>query len=289
VLNPLATSAGYQGSAKPNQWYGAPLSTIAGSIALMDASGVAVVDAMVYGSRQSNSSANGTVTSPEIAILEGDQSQGGCIVVMPGSLTGFGQFTPAAGNTNRSAGRFPDGADTDNNCSDFQLQNTITLSAPAAAGSDNIKIGSVENFIPGQKIIIGTGTDSEIAVIATIGTAGATTVGTSTIAGATAIAVSGVEGFNTGQTVTIDSGEKHETAVVASIAAGRRRFGIRNNNPTDTITVTMPLKFAHATGAQVSGSGITLTRPLTLAHDNGTQVAGNVPTPGKPNQYIKKP
>ena len=104
-----------------------PSQPSAGSVALMDASGAVVVDAMVYGSQQSNSSANGTITSPEIATLEGDQSQGGCIVVVPGSVSGFGQFIPAAGKTNRSAGRFPDGSDTDNNCSDFMLQNTITL------------------------------------------------------------------------------------------------------------------------------------------------------------------
>jgi hypothetical protein len=289
VLNSLTKSVGYQGSAKPNQWYGSPLSATAGSVALMDASGLVVVDAMVYGTQQSNSSANGTITSPEIAILEGDQSQGGCIVVMPGSLTGFGQFNRAAGNTDRSAGRFPDGADTDSNCNDFVLQSTITLSATAAAGSDNIKVGSVADFITGQKIIIGSGTDSETTVIATIGTAGATVVGTATDKGSTVIPVTGVAGFNAGQTITIDSGANLEKAVITSIAAGRRRFGIRTNTPADSITVTMPLKYGHAVGAQVSGSGITLTRPLTMAHSNGSQVAGNIPTPGGPNQYTRKP
>jgi hypothetical protein len=85
VINPLSTSAGYQGPSAPDLWYGGPLSASAGSVALMEASGKVVVDAMVYGSQQSNSSANGTITSPEIAILEGDQSQGGCIVVVPGN------------------------------------------------------------------------------------------------------------------------------------------------------------------------------------------------------------
>ena len=28
---------------------------------------------------------------------------------------------------------------------------------------------------------------------------------------------------------------------------------------------------------------------LTQTHENGTQVAGNVPTPGEPNQYFRKP
>jgi hypothetical protein len=248
-----------------------------------------VVDAMVYGSRQSNSSANGIITSPEIATLEGDQSQGGCIVVVPGSVSGSGQFISSAGKTDRSAGRFPDGADSDNNCLDFMLQNTITLAAPVTAGSVNIKVSRVADFTIGQKIIIDVDTKSETAVITTIGTPGATTVGSASNAGAKVITVSGVEGFGTGQTITIDNGVNQETAVVASVAAGRRRFGSRTVTPTDTITLTMPLKYEHTAGVQISGSGITLTRPLTLAHDSGVQVAGNLPTPGAPNQYYRRP
>jgi len=26
-----------------------------------------------------------------------------------------------------------------------------------------------------------------------------------------------------------------------------------------------------------------------MAHEKGSQVAGNVPTPGEPNQYVRKP
>jgi hypothetical protein len=46
---------------------------------------------------------------------------------------------------------------------------------------------------------------------------------------------------------------------------------------------------AHAEGAQVSGSGITLATALTRAHDSGAQLTGNVPTPGAPNQYYRRP
>ena len=120
---PQATTAGYQGPPAPNQWFGNPLSASAGSIALLDASGKVVVDAMVFGSQQSSSSANGTIASPELATLEGDQGKGGCIVVAPSpGRGGPGRGAPTAGATNRSVGRFPDGADTDNNCADFQLQ-----------------------------------------------------------------------------------------------------------------------------------------------------------------------
>ena len=166
VINPLATTEGYQGPPSPDQWYGDPFSASAGSIALMDASGEVLVDAMVYGSQQSNSSANGPITSPEIAILEGDQSQGGCIVVVPRASSGAGI----------SRGRFPDGFDSDNNCTDFLVQSFVSLSAASAAGTNNIKVASMADFTVGQKIIIETGTNSETAVISTIGTTGSTTV-----------------------------------------------------------------------------------------------------------------
>jgi len=199
-------------------------------------------------------------------------------------------LTSPTSQPDRSAGRYPDGADSDYNCRDFQLQNTITLAAPAAAGSNNIKVGSVADFSIGQKIIIGRGTNSETVDIAAVGTAGATTVGTAIAAGRKVILVAGVEGFNAGQTITIDNGAKSEMAVVASIAPGRRRFGPGGFNiPMDTITVAAPLTKGHPVGAQVSGSGITLSSPLTLVHDNGTQVASSLPTPGMPNQYIRKP
>jgi non-reducing end alpha-L-arabinofuranosidase len=123
VVNPQATTVGYQGPLAPNQWFGAALSARAGSIVLLDASGLLVVDALVYGSRQSNSSGNGTITTPEIATLEGDQGKGGCIAVVPSSgRGGRGQGDSSARAPTRSIGRSPDGADTDSNCNDFQLQ-----------------------------------------------------------------------------------------------------------------------------------------------------------------------
>jgi non-reducing end alpha-L-arabinofuranosidase len=124
VVNFLATTVGYQGPPSPNLSFGNPISTSAGSIALLDRSGKVIIDAMIYGSRQSSSSANGTIASPELAVLEGDQSQGGCIVVAPSAgRGGFGRRGgTAAGAPSRSMALSSDGADTDNNCTDFQLQ-----------------------------------------------------------------------------------------------------------------------------------------------------------------------
>jgi len=283
VVNPLDTTGGYLGPPAPNQWFGGPLSARAGSIALLDASGVVVVDAIVYGSQQSSSSANGTITSPEIATLEADQGRGGCIVVVPSAGRGAGPAATSAGAANRSVGRFPDGFDADSLCTDFLLQPATTLAAASAAGAANIKVAGVADFGAGQTIMIDTGANLETAVIATVGTAGATTVGAATAEGATVIPVAGAMGFSPGQSITIDSGANQETAVVA--ATGR---GAPGGPGGATITITAPLKSAHAAGAQASGTGITLTAALTRAHDSGAQVASNLPTPGAPNQYSRK-
>ena len=284
IRDQKVTTAGYQGYPAPNQWFGGPaLSSRAGNILLRDASGN-VVDGLNYGGLVDPWSAEG---------YQGTSGAGesGCYVPSPGMGGGGRQgFNPSASQPNRSAGRYPDGTDNDSNCRDFQLQNTITLLAPAPAGSNNIKVASVVNLIIGQKVIIDKAANSETAIIAIIGTTGATTAGSATNVGATVIPVASVAGFAAGQTITIDNGTNRETAVVASVIAGRPNFGGGNNNQNNTssITITVPLTKAHDAGTPVSGSGITLASPLTRAHDNGAQVASNVPTPGEPNQYARK-
>ena len=283
VRDAAVTTAGYQGTPAPNQWFGGPeLVTNAvlfgrfnipfreGSMALRDASGM-VVDSLNYGG----------IVDPWAA--EGYQAtsgseQSGCHAPAPGTTSGAGPFGMGGTATNTSAGRYPDGADTDSNCTDFVMQAAATLSAASAAGATNIKVSSVDGFAAGQAIMIDTDANRENAVIATVGAAGATNVSTATSAGATVIPVAGAAGFRDGQTIAIDSGANAETAVVASI----RRFG------ATTITVAAPLTHAHAAGAQVSGTGITLTSPLTRAHAVGAQLSDNVPTPGAPNHYSGK-
>ena len=278
VVNSVHTGEGYSGP-PPNQWFGTPLSARAGSIALMDAGGRVVVDAIVYGSQQSSSSANGSITSPEIAVLEADQGKGGCIVVVPVTANGRGGGpAPTQSAAGRSVGRFPDGHDADSLCTDFRIQPVTTLAAPSPPGANNIKVTSVTDFRAGQTLMMDTGVNVETAIVATVGTAGATTIGIATAAGETVITVAATAGFVIGQTITIDNGSIQETAVVTSIAGGGRGGGA-------TITVTMPLRFAHPVAAQVSGSGITLNAPLARAHAGGSPVASDAPTPGAANRY----
>jgi len=281
VRDAAVTTAGYQGSPAPDLWFGGPeLTTIAplfghsitvneGSLVLRDASGL-VVDSLNYGGLIDPWAAKGYQAASGL-----DQS--GCRVAVPGSAEGFGPEA-AAGATNSSAGRFPDGSDTDSNCTDFLLQAATTLQAAPAVGSTNIKVASVVGFGAGRTILIDTSINLETAVIATVGTAGATTLGVATSAGANLIPVTDVVGFNEGQTITIDSGADSETAVVASISWWGGA----------TITVAAPLVHTHAAGAQVSGSGITLANPLTRSHSKGTQASDYLPTPGAPNRYSRK-
>ena len=271
--------AGYQGNPSPNQWFGGPefttrspqfgrtLNVEEGSIVLRDASGV-VADSLNYGG----------VVDPWAA--EGDQAVAGtllsgCYTPAPGSVFNTWSTVVALVALNTSSGRFPDGADSDSNCTDFQTQAAASLSAASAAGATNIKVASTEGFHPGQTVHLDSGASNETAVIAAVGTAGGTTVRTATDAGATLLAAVNVTGFTQNQKITIDEGANAESAVVSSV----RGRGV------DTITLVAPLTRGHAPGAQISGSGISLTTPLTHTHADGAQISDNVPTPGAPNQY----
>ncbi len=271
VRDAAVTTAGYQGSAAPNQWFGGPaLSPNAGNIVLREASGL-VVDSLNYG---------GVVDPWAAEGYQGASPGNGNSVPSPSALRGGGRGGPVSGVPIRSAGRFPDGADTGDNSHDFLLQAATSLSLDSASGANNIKVSSID-FEPGQSIIIDRGANKETAVVATVGTAGGTSVRTDMSGGVNAIPVVNPIGFGPGQTITVDSGTNLETAVVASINAGRRGAGA-------SITLTGPLTIAHTSGAQVSGSGITLASALTHAHDSGAPIVADLPTPGAPNQY-KRP
>jgi non-reducing end alpha-L-arabinofuranosidase len=283
VRDQKVTTAGYQGTAVPKQWFGGPaLSSSAGNMVLRDAAGN-VVDGLNYGG----------IVDPWAA--EGYQAasgagESGSFVPSPGARGGQrGAPIATVSQPNRSAGRYPDGADNDNNSRDFLLQSTLTLAAASPAGSNNIKVANMAGISVGQKLIVDSGANSETAIISVIGTTGGTTVGTATVSGATVIPVANVQGFGAGQTITLDNGANLETAVVASVTAGRPNFGGNNSGTTSSITVAAPLTKAHSVGAQVSGSGITFASPLSKAHDSGAQLASNLPTPGEPNQYVKRP
>jgi hypothetical protein len=118
VRDAAVTTAGYQGAHAPNQWFGGPaLSTSAGSMVLADAAGH-VADSLNYG----------LLVDPWAA--EGYQAksgagQQGCFVGVPART----------GTLGRSEARFPDGADTDSNCTDFRTSNGTSSNPTPGTGN----------------------------------------------------------------------------------------------------------------------------------------------------------
>jgi len=268
VWDQTVTTSGYQDAKTPDQWFGGPaFATAAGAMVLRDAEG-RVADSLNYG----------LLVDPWAS--EGYQGvsgtgQSGCRVTPPGigRVIGRGPFPVL---TNSSAGRASDGGDSDSNCTDFVVSPATIVPLGGAAGASNLKVASVADFRSGETVMIGTGADRETAVIATVGTAGATTAGSAISAGATVIPVASISGFTAGQAITIDSGEKRESGIVAAVNPGR-------GGPA--VTLIAPLARAHAAGTTIAGTGITLASPLTKAHAAGAQILTDLPTPGAPNHY----
>ena len=281
VSDEKVTTAGYQGTHNPDQWFGGPaLSFTAGNMVLRDANGN-VVDGLNYGelvdpwASEGYQAVSGTGAS-------------GCYTPSPAISGGSSRVRSWPSSLpDRSVGRYPDGTDHDSNCRDFMLPATTSLSITSTAGLKNIKVTSVDGFSVGQKIVIGIDQTRETRIIAGIGTPGGTTVTATTKAGDTIVPVESIEGFSNGQTISVGNGSNQETAVIASVT--RMPFWMVRNKkdggPTTYITVTTPLKNTHDIGEQVSGSGITLATPLARVHDSGTHIVSDVPTPGGPNQY----
>jgi hypothetical protein len=108
VRDGAVASAGFQGDAAPDAWFGGPaLSTSAGNIVVADNKG-RISDSLNYGLLVDPWTAEGYQATS-------GSGQGGCRVA-----------PPTAG---RSAGRFPDGVDTDSNCADFTTTNNVTPGA----------------------------------------------------------------------------------------------------------------------------------------------------------------
>ena len=280
VRDEKVTTAGYQGTPKPDQWFGGPelvtrsllfgrmITVREGSMVLRDASGM-VVDSLNYGGLVDPWAAKGNQA-------ESGPRSGGCFVTAPDFAAGFG---PQAAHlaVNRSAGRFPDGADSDSNCTDFHVQSATVLPVGAEAGATTIKVASVAGFHPGESLSVDTGTNQERGMVVSVGTGGATVTNKATEAGATSLPVTSSFGFEQGQTFTIGIGSTMETASVTSI---HRADGFE-------IVLAAPMRYPHAVGTQVAGTGITLASALVRSHAAGSQVANATPTPGAANQFAQ--
>ncbi|MCR5715056.1 MAG: lamin tail domain-containing protein [Bacteroidales bacterium] len=290
VFDAKVTDAGYQGDVPANQLFGGPaLPASRGNITLRNAKGL-IVDALNFGS----------VVDPWLSEgYHGDANASGNFAPAPSAggnnRGGFG--APQAAAPEVSTGRFPDGADSDDNAADFHVHRTQVTAAASASGAVNVKVGNVQRFQPGQVVYIGTGNSTEQAVIATVGTPGSTSLGESASAGSKVLRVLSAQNFSAGQVIEIGTGASVEQAVIASVEMARR--GGRGGFPMmgqgapgapqqpqyDAITLENGLKRAQRAGTAVSGTGITFTSALRHAHLTGEAIGTGTPTPGAPNRY----
>ena len=273
VMKAGAKEAGFQGQA--NQYYGGPSFANAGAITLRTANGN-VADALNYGLIVDAWSSEGyhadsghglggsrvRVYSPNTRnMMPGQQ------LVMP----------------NLSSGRYPDGADADDNINDFKLQVNVSLAAASAPGATNVKVASVNGLKPGSKLYIG----NEVATVKEVGTTGATVLAERALSGAKALQVQAVQNFRAGQVIKVGN----EEVTIESVVQGRRPQGMAFTPgapmqvPPSTINLVSPIRGSFGAGTQVAGTGVTLAAPLKAAHPVGTPMTDNVPTPGAPNAY----
>ena len=126
---------------------------------------------------------------------------------LPNMVSDGGQTTPAPWLTYTAAGCSVGGVSAAN----IELENAnaiviqSTLAAAAAAGDTVVKVASVTPFAVGQAITIDTGAASESAVVAAVGTAGATGTGITLSAPLTKAHAAGARVFRTDPTGDVTS------------------------------------------------------------------------------------
>ncbi|MBQ0044902.1 MAG: hypothetical protein KBT05_07765, partial [Bacteroidales bacterium] len=281
VFDAKVKTAGYQDEVKADQLFGGPaLSTHAASIILRDAKGL-VADALNYG----------RVVDPWVSEgYHGESGFGkfGNVVDTPflHGDDGYQNPTTKVAEINLSAGRYPDGADADDNIKDFKVQKYVALAASVAAGEKTIKVNDVNAFRPGQTIHIGKDGLRESAIVGSVGSPGSTTLAEDAKAGSKQIIVKDGRNFHEGQIIVV-GGLKYTAESI--IIAPRPMFWLvkpGDPDPVDTIKLNKALSSTVKAGGDVSGTGILLATPLKSAHAVNDPVIDNIPTPGRPNMYL---
>lgn len=266
-----ASKAGYQGAVAADLLFGGPaLSTAGGNITLRDAKGN-VADALNFG----------LVVDPWLS--EGYQADSGLdepgnFATTPSASRNFFDRGPAV-VASLSAGRYPDGADKDDNKFDFNVQTSTSLASAAEAGETNIKVASTAAFREGGDLVIGTGAEAQTVKIAQLGTAGASVL-TAPASFTKTLHVENARNFAVGQDILVGD----ELVSVAEVNVPRG-WWVRPSESDNTIVLTSALRKAHTTGEMVAGTGISISEPLKASYKSATPVASFKTTPGAANQY----
>ena len=164
VFDARVTTAGYQDEYPADLLFGGPaLLPNGGTIVLRDSRGL-VVDALNYGRVLDSQYAEGYHAESGFDAM-------GSLVMTPYVVNIDGYHNPVNNVQlpNLSAGRFPDGNDTDNNKYDFQVQPYCHLAEDLEAGGQIVRVSSTEGLKAGQRVFIGGADNCEQAVVATVG------------------------------------------------------------------------------------------------------------------------
>ena len=164
VFDARVTTAGYQDEYPADLLFGGPaLLPNGGTIVLRDSRGL-VVDALNYGRVLDSQYAEGYHAESGFDAM-------GSLVMTPYVVNIDGYHNPVNNVQlpNLSAGRFPDGNDSDNNKYDFQVQPYCHLAEDLEAGGQIVRVSSTEGLKAGQRVFIGGADNCEQAVVATVG------------------------------------------------------------------------------------------------------------------------
>jgi hypothetical protein len=274
------TTAGFQG--KPDQWFGGPaISREAGSMVLRDAAGH-VVDSLNYGDLVDPWASGGLRgAAGKAATCHADAPGVPAARAWDRPLPGipFSGAVAQVDPTQGSTGRYPDGQDSDNDCTDFVTAASIRTGG-AAAGATRVSVVTTGHLAPGQTVVLDAGADAETLTVATVGSSGITRASASADKGATVVRVDDPHPFAVGQAIVVGSGADEETGVVAAVDTTWR---------AGKLTLKAPLARAHDAGASVAGTGIAFTGPIAKAHPAGTVMTatGDLATPGAPNRHVR--
>ena len=164
VYDAAVKTAGYQDAAAADLLFGGPaLQPYGGTIVLHD-SRDRVVDALNYGRVFDAQYAEGYHAESGVDAM-------GSLVMTPYvvQIDGYHNPVPNVEIPNLSAGRYPDGYDSDNNKYDFHVQPYFHLAEDTQKGGQVIIVSSIEGLSAGQKIFIGGADNYEQALMTTIG------------------------------------------------------------------------------------------------------------------------
>ncbi len=109
---------------------------------------------------------------------------------------------------------------------------------PIDAGATNLKVASTNGFAPGQRILLGTGGNLEIATVSSVGTAATTSsLFSGAAVGDTNVKVTSVGGLTVGAPIDVDPGPSQDHVTITSVGTA----GVNSATAAQNVTSGQPV------------------------------------------------